>query len=128
LKRNYHTITKIGQANGGRLTEFLSRNGQALLPMVDLIEQSRLAVDELIDVAGRATIEAVLELSAAQVAGPRTPVVGGKSGEVSCRLRFSNEVNKTRMCLEVNRYPLSSLLRCGGGSRRVNQLPLRSEV
>jgi hypothetical protein len=30
--------------------------------MVDLIEQSRLAVDELIDVAGRATIEAVLEL------------------------------------------------------------------
>jgi hypothetical protein len=96
--------------------------------MVDLIEQSRLAVDEQIDAAGRATIEAVLELSAAQVAGPRTPVVGGKSGEVSCRLRFSNEVNKTGMCLEVNRYPLSSLLRCGGGSRRVNQLPLRSEV
>jgi ribosome-binding protein aMBF1 (putative translation factor) len=30
--------------------------------IVDLIEQSRLAVDELIDVAGRATIEAVLEL------------------------------------------------------------------
>ncbi len=44
MKRNYHTITKIGQANAGRLTEFLSRNGQALLPMVDLIEQSRLAV------------------------------------------------------------------------------------
>lgn len=41
--------------------------------MVDLIEQSRLAVDELIDVAGRATIEAVLQLSAEQVAGPRTP-------------------------------------------------------
>ncbi len=41
--------------------------------MVDLIEQSRMAVDELIDVAGRATIEAVLQLSAEQVAGPRTP-------------------------------------------------------
>jgi putative transposase len=73
LKRNYHTITKIGQTNAGKLTEFLSRNGQALLPMVDLIEQSRLAVDELIEVAGRATIETVLELSAEQVAGPRTP-------------------------------------------------------
>jgi len=81
LKRNYHTITKIGETNAGKLTEFLSRNGQALLPMVDLIEQSRLAVDELIDVAGRATIETVLELSAEQVAelsaeqvaGPRTP-------------------------------------------------------
>lgn len=73
MKRNYHTITKIGPTNEGRLTEFFSRNGQALLPMVDLIEQSRLAVDELVDVAGRATIETVLELSAAQVAGPRTP-------------------------------------------------------
>ena len=41
--------------------------------MVDLIEQSRLAVDELIDMAGRATIEAVLQFSAEQVAGPRTP-------------------------------------------------------
>ena len=41
--------------------------------MVDLIEQSRMAVDELIDVAGRATIEAVLQLSAEQVAGPRSP-------------------------------------------------------
>jgi putative transposase len=73
LKRSYHTITKIGQTNAGKLREFLSRNGQALLPMVNLIEQSRLAVDELIDVAGRATIETVLELSAEQVAGARTP-------------------------------------------------------
>jgi putative transposase len=44
-----------------------------LLPMVDLIEQSRLALDELIDAAGRATIETVLQLSAEQLAGPRTP-------------------------------------------------------
>jgi hypothetical protein len=41
--------------------------------MVDLIEQSRLAVDEVIDVIGRATVEAVLQLWAEQVAGPRTP-------------------------------------------------------
>ena len=73
MRRSYHTITRKGQANERRLTEFFSRNGQILLPMVDLIEQSRLAVDELIDVAGRATIEAVLQLSAEQVAGPRAP-------------------------------------------------------
>ena len=73
MKQSYHTITKIGKANEERLSEFLSRNGQVLLPMVDLIEQSRLAVDELIDVAGRVTIETVLQLSAEQVAGPRTP-------------------------------------------------------
>jgi len=41
--------------------------------MVDRIEQSRMAVDELIDLAGRATIEAVLQLSGEQLAGPRTP-------------------------------------------------------
>jgi putative transposase len=73
LKRSYHTITTNGPTNARRLAEFFSRNGQGLLPMVDLIEQSRLAVDELIDVAGRATIETVLQLSAEQLAGRRTP-------------------------------------------------------
>lgn len=42
-------------------------SSQGLLPMVDLIEQSRLAIDELIDVAGRATIEAVLPIETAAV-------------------------------------------------------------
>ena len=73
MRRSYHTLTTKGEANARRLAEFFSHNGQGLLPMVDLIEQSRLAVDELIDVTGRATIEAVLQLSAEQVAGPRTP-------------------------------------------------------
>ena len=73
LQKSYHTISTQGQTNSKRLAEFFSRHGQGLLPMVDLIEQSRLAVDELIDMAGRATIEAVLQLSAAHVAGPRTP-------------------------------------------------------
>jgi transposase-like protein len=73
LQKSYHTISPQGQTNSKRLAEFFSRHGQGLLPMVDLIEQSRLAVDELIDMAGRATIEAVLQLSAAQVAGRRTP-------------------------------------------------------
>jgi transposase-like protein len=73
LRRSYHTLSSKGEMNAKRLTEFFSRQGQGMLPMVDLIEQSRMAVDELIDVAGRATIEAVLQLSAEQVAGPRTP-------------------------------------------------------
>ena len=73
MKRSYHTITTKEPTNTRRLAEFFSRQGQGLLPMVDLIEQSRLAVDELIDVAGRAMIDAVLQLSAEQLAGPRTP-------------------------------------------------------
>ena len=55
------------------LARFLSGEGQALLPMLELIEQAEMAVDELIDVAGRATIEAVLTLSAQGLAGPKHP-------------------------------------------------------
>jgi transposase-like protein len=46
--------------------------------MIDLIENARCAVDDLIDVMGRATIEAVLLMSAAQLAGPKQQ--GKKSG------------------------------------------------
>jgi putative transposase len=70
VKRSYHTFDKQGKVGEGKLTEFLVHNGQALLPMLELIQESRMAVDELIDVVGRASIEAVLELSAIQVAGP----------------------------------------------------------
>ncbi len=38
-----------------------------MLPLVELIEQCRGAVDQVIDVTGRAAIQAVLELSAQQV-------------------------------------------------------------
>ena len=69
MQRRYHTIDNQGRVNERKLREFLVRDGQFLLPMVELIEQSRVAVDDLIDVLGRATIEAVLELSARQVAG-----------------------------------------------------------
>ena len=69
MKRSYHTTDKQGKVGEQKLREFLVHNGQALLPMLELIEQSRMAVDELIDVMGRASIEAVLELSARQVAG-----------------------------------------------------------
>ena len=109
MKRSYHTISKIGQPNAGRLAEFLSRNGQVLLPMVDLIEQSRLAVDELIDVAGRATIETVLQLSAEQVAGPRTP--GRRREEVGWHGR-----QRGRVCLKERKLGVSKpRLRARGG-------------
>ena len=53
------------------LAKFLSKEGQFLLPMLGLIEQAEAAVDEVIDVVGRASIEAILLLSAEQVAGPQ---------------------------------------------------------
>jgi putative transposase len=58
------------------LAEFLQKEGQLLLPLVNLIETAQGAIDEVIDVVGRATIEAVLHLSAQEVAGPKHPGKG----------------------------------------------------
>ena len=69
MKRSYHTIDKQEKVSQRKLVEFLARNGQVLLSMMELIEQSRMALNELIDLMRRASVEAVLELSARQVAG-----------------------------------------------------------
>src|SRR5688572_20330762 len=82
VKKSYHTITKQGKANERKLAEFLSKNGQSLLPMVDLIEQCQWACDDLIDVTGRAAIQAVLQLSAEQVAGGPPQQGKRRSGDV----------------------------------------------
>jgi hypothetical protein len=70
----------VSRQDKRQLIEFLIKEGQFLLPMFKLIEQAELAVDELIDGMGRASIEAVLELSAMEVAGSKTP--GKESGEL----------------------------------------------
>ena len=61
MEKRYHIIRKESTQE---LEKFLSKNGPALLPIVELIEQSKLAWDEWSDVQGRAHIEAVLRLSA----------------------------------------------------------------
>jgi len=77
VEKPYHMVSKKDTQGLG---QFLARHGQALLPMVELIEQSKMAVDELIDVLGRAQIEAVLRLSAEGIAGPAHP--GKKGGAI----------------------------------------------
>ena len=110
MKRSCHTISRKGQTNTKQLAEFFSQHGQGLLPMVDLIEQSRLAVDELIDVAGRATIEAVLQLSAEQRAGPRT------AGQRRAGLLWHGQ-QAGRVCLKERKLGVSKprLRQKGGG-------------
>jgi len=56
----------IGRSDTRRLARWLTKHG--FLPLVDLVESTELALEELIDVIGRAAIEAVLESSAIQVA------------------------------------------------------------
>jgi transposase-like protein len=71
MSANYQIVEPGSTVDHRQLSEFLCQDGQFLLPLVDLIEQAQCAVDEVIDVMGRATIEAVLTLSAEQIAGPR---------------------------------------------------------
>ncbi len=53
------------------MEEFFSKGGQALLPLLELVEQTEGAIDEVIDIVGRLTIETLLNLSAEEVAGPK---------------------------------------------------------
>ena len=76
-KRSYQVI---GKSDSKKLAQFLSREGQLLLPMLELITQAEMAVDELIDLTGRATVEAVLALSAQEVAGPKHQ--GRRGGQI----------------------------------------------
>jgi transposase-like protein len=74
MNRRYQIVDRPNRhtaVDPAKLVALLAKDGQLLLPMLDLIEHAEAAVDDLIDVMGRATIEAVLLMSAQQVAGPK---------------------------------------------------------
>jgi len=77
MKKAYTILSK---KDSQELTRFLAREGQFLLPMLDLIEQAEAAVDEVVEVVGRSAIEAILLLSARQVAGEQHP--GKAAGDI----------------------------------------------
>ncbi len=60
-----------GLPDSTEIAGLLAKDGQLILPLLDLVEQAQCAIDDLIDVMGRATIEAVLSMSAQQLAGPK---------------------------------------------------------
>ena len=72
MRKEYQITSRKGN---GALRQFLARQGagSALGGMVELIEAGRLAVEELVGQLGQAALEAVLLLSAEQVAGPAHP-------------------------------------------------------
>jgi transposase-like protein len=65
----YRIVGRWQALDSRELAAALSKDGQLLAPMLELITAGKAVVDEAIDVMGRATIEAVLRISAAQVAG-----------------------------------------------------------
>jgi putative transposase len=95
---DYQIISKTDRK---KLTDFLCRQGQLLLPAIEMITQSRAAVDELIDVTGRAAIEAVLNLSAQELAGPKHP--GKKAGQIRWYGRQDTTIPLSDRKLRVNK-------------------------
>ena len=98
MKRTYQIADR---KDSRALAEFLSGEGQLLLPMLELIEQAEMAVDELIDVAGRATIEAVLTLSAKELAGPKHP--GKAAGDIGWHGQQDGVVSLAERKLRVSK-------------------------
>ena len=62
-----------GSMDRRKIAEYLSKDGQLLLPLLELICNTENAIDEVIDLVGRGAIEAILTLSAQQVAGQKQP-------------------------------------------------------
>jgi len=93
---------QIAQNNNSRkIAEFLSKDGQLLLPFLELICNTEQAVDELIDVVGKAAIEAILLLSAEQVAGPKQP--GKAHGRITWHGRQHGVVSLSERKLRVEK-------------------------
>lgn len=108
----------IDRADSRQLTEFLAKEGQFLLPIVELVEQAQIAIDEVIDVTGRATIQAVLELSARQIAGEKHP--GKASGDIRWHGRQRGSVMLSNRKLRVER---PRLRRKAGGAHAEVDVP-----
>ena len=103
MQKAYRTIRKQGKINEQELASFLVKNGQGLLPMVDLIEQCQVACDQLIDMTGRAAIQAVLQLSAMEAAGGPQQQGKRRSGDVVFYGRQPGQVLLSDRKLEVQR-------------------------
>ena len=115
---NKPTYQIASKTDSRQLTEFLCQEGQFLLPMVELITGAEMAVDELIEVTGRAAIEAVLTLSAREVAGPKHP--GKAAGEVTWYGRQPTTIPLAERKLRVEK---PRLRRKGSGAEKEVAIP-----
>ena len=82
MKKPYRIVPQASNASSRELAAWLAQDGQLLVPLVELLEKGERAIDEVIDVMGRATVEAVLQMSAEQVVGPKAQGRRGSDREV----------------------------------------------
>jgi len=70
----------VGRREEQALRGYFAEQGQVLLPLLELVQDARASIDELMNEAARTFVEQLLEISAQEVAGARQP--GKARGEV----------------------------------------------
>src|SRR5262245_57428823 len=70
-KANKPGLKVVKRDDRAEITRWLAGNGQALLPMLELLENAQASIDELMNEAARALIEQLLVLSAQEIAGAK---------------------------------------------------------
>ena len=114
-KKLYQIASKT---DSRKIAEFLAKDGQLLLPFLELISNTEQAVDELIDVVGKGAIEAVLLLSAQQLAGAKHP--GKARDDITWHGRQHGVVSLSERKLRVEK---SRLRKKGKGSGKEVMIP-----
>jgi putative transposase len=123
MSRSYQKSTKKSSPDvettrqaASQLVQLVSSHGQLLVPMVRLLEQAQVTVGNVMTELGRAMLEAVLEVSAAEVAG--SPHQGKRtSSDVTRHGRQSGVVTLTDRKITVNKPRLRR--RSGGANAEV---------
>lgn len=115
MKKSYQIADKTDTR---KIAEYLSQNDQLFMPMVELIEGAKFAVDEMIDVLGRASIEAVLNLSAQNLAGEKHQ--GKKGGEI---VWYGTQPGLVRLSDRKVRVQKPRLRKKGKGSGKEVEIP-----
>jgi hypothetical protein len=80
VKKPYHIVTRAAKETASVIEQFCQSNGQILLPLVNLIESASQVVETVLHEIQVQSLEAILALSAEQLAGARTP--GKASGDI----------------------------------------------
>lgn len=63
----------VGRREEQALRGYFAEQGQVLLPLLELVQDARASIDELMNEAARTFVEQLLEMSAQEVAGSRQP-------------------------------------------------------
>ena len=114
-KTAYQVAEKVDRR---KIAEYLSKDGQLLLPLLELICHTENAIDEVIDLVGRGAIEAILMLSAEQVAGPKQ--AGKVRGDIGWHGRQMGVVSLSDRKVRVEK---PRLRRKGKGSGKEIDIP-----